>query len=410
VSFALRILIPLTLLTAGCPTHQVLLKTPVRKDVDLAAVERAHFEELESHLLPEGLVVYMKRPPGTLRELYRQGTVQADGAYFQGYLLAMLSLKWAVTRDRTVVALARRAWDAHHRLVAGSGYPGLVARSFGKNHPAEPGYIFRSDGSGDALVGWIFGTCIFVHLVDDPARRAEAAADARAVVRHMVKHDFKIHMAEEQPTKYGNFKTPVAGIPVGHYGMAMMALANLAVKLNPGDRECMDFLKKLVRSDYHRQSRSFYSWFPHHADNTMMYAMSLVAAWWCDETPRRRKYYLEGAEEFWTRTHDWQMAFYALAYKFVGGNRLPASRRDAIDRLRNLPQDYHQFRSQKQNTVKRKRIVPLERRPQTSSYWAQNVWKELTRRQGPLDPIARCRLDFLLAYWFGRYLGEYGER
>jgi len=395
------------LILTGCATHHLLQETPVL-DVNLPSRERVLYEEMLTHILPEGLVVYMKRPPGTLRELYRQGAVQADGAFMNGCLLAMLSLKHAVTRDPVVRALALRVWSAHHRLVTGSGYEGLVARSFGKRNPSDTGLVFRRDGSGDGLMGWVFGTGAFVRLLAGPCEKKEAAADLRAVVRHLARHDLDIHQGPDQPTPYGNFRTPRAGISVGHLALGMMALAALARKLNPHDEDCRAFFDRLLRDDYPAQTENFYAWFPHHADNCATYAMNLVTAHWFDTDTKRSRHYAEGARAFWRRTHDWQMAFYALVYRFVGGRDRPASIRDAIDRLANMPPWHHQMMSQDGNVRRRTGIVPIEQRPQTSFFWSQNVFKELTAsRQGPLDPVARCRLDFLLAYWFGRYVGEY---
>jgi len=86
-------------IAAGCPSNELLHRTPVKTEADLRAVARAHEEELATHILPEGLVVYAKRPPGDLAAPYRQGVVQADGAFHNGIVLAARSFKFAVTRD-----------------------------------------------------------------------------------------------------------------------------------------------------------------------------------------------------------------------------------------------------------------------------------------------------------------------
>ncbi len=391
----------------GCPTHRLMEKTPVMLDVDLESLEKAHFDELLQHVLPEGLVVYMRRDPGTLRELYRQAASQADGAYFNGCMLAMLSFKYAATGDLEALDLALKAFDAHHFLVSGSGYPGLVARSFGKMRPSDPGYVFRKDSSGDALSGWLFGTSVFLRHIDDPARKSLAAEDLRAIVRHMRKHDLKIHSSENEPTPYGYFKRPVFLVPIGHRAAAMMALSPLALAANPADSDCLAFRAFLEEKGYPGQCGAFYSWFPHHADNSMMYVMNLLTALMNDTSTRNRAFYLQGMEEFWERVHDWQMAFFGLAYKYSGGASEPDSMRDSIERLRNVPRRYRQTSGEDGGDRRRGSIVPIERRPMTSSYWAQNPWIESADPAGDPGPVSRCRLDFLLAYWFGRCMGEY---
>ncbi len=392
---------------AGCAIHGSAEITPITRDSSLEFIEQSCFSELVSHILPEGLVVYSRPDPCTLRDLYRRGAIQADGAYFNGYLLAALSLKYAVTRDETVRGLAFAAWSAHHRLVAESGYPGLVARSFGKKDPSDANCVFRRDGSGDGLCGWLFGAGVFARLAADPARRAEAALDLREIVRHMARHDLRIHVSENEPAPYGDFGTPVLAVSIGHRAAAMEALASLALRLNPADPECLRFRRLLDERGYPAQFAAFHSWFPHHADNSMMYAMNLVTAVWNQENADYRARYLEGAEEFWERVHDWQMAFYGLAYKFAGGRARPESIRDSIDRLANLPVRHLARKGENRMVKARMRIVPIERRPSTSSHWAQNVWLELAPGLREPAGAATCRLDFLLAYWLGRYMGEY---
>jgi hypothetical protein len=394
-------------LGAGCLRHDLLRETPVKWDVDLVQREAEFFDELRTHLLPEGLVVYMKRPPGDLAALYRQGTVQADGAYFNGQLLAALVFKYKVTGDPEILELVKNIADGHHLLVEGSGYSGLVARSFGKTEPSSTELVYRRDGSGDGLIGWTFGTAVFSKYIDDPVRKARFAGDVKAIVEHLRRHDLKIYEDEDRPTPYGNFKTPVVGVPIGHYAVAMMGLANLAVFLNPGDSSCRDFLAYLVEEDYHRQARHFYSWFPHHADNSVAYAMNLAVAFLFDDTPHRRKFYAEGREAFWERCYDWQLALYALLYKWTGGDSKSSMIRDSIDRLRNLHPYHRRLVNEKEVTVSHSKIVPVEDRRFSSSVWTRDVRDELTTQEGERDAVAYCRVDFLLGYWLGRFLGEY---
>ncbi len=350
----------------------------------------------------------MKRPPGDVTALYQQGTRQADGAFFHGQYLGMLVLKWKITGDDSLLPIIKKAWDANHMLVAGSGYPGLVARSFGKNKPEDPGYIYRKDGSGDQMVGWLFGTSLCCTFVDDPQRKAQAAADIKAICAHLRKHDLHIYENETTPTRYGDLKTPVFGIPIGYRAMPVMALAVLAVKLNPGDATCKNFLSWILKKNYHHQVTAVYSWAPHKGANLNVYLMSAFIAWWNDETPRRRKYYKEGVEGIWDRAYDWQMAFYALIYSYIGGTDHSGHITDSIDRLRNLTQRYNRTTTEKEYLKSHLKIVPIEDRPMTSSYWAADVVEEVTKIEGePLDTVSYCRMDFLLAYWLGRFLKKY---
>jgi len=400
----------LILLLTGCYGNELLRRTPVKWDVDLVKVEQEHFTEFKTHLLPEGLTIYFKRDPGDLTQLYQQGMRQADGAYHNGMALAAVTFKYAVTKDPEMLKLAQRIWDGHHKLVTMSGYPGLVARSYGKETPDAPDYVVRKDGSGDGLVGWMFGTSVFVNLIDDPVRKAQAAADVKAITQHLKKHDFKIYENATTPTQYGDFKTPIFGVPVGHYAIAMMALANLAIKLNPNDVDCISFLDLLIKKDYHRQTTYFYSWFPHEADNTAMYLLNAFSVWMNDKTPRRRMYYREGIDSAWKRCFSWQMAFYALIYKYTEGDEHSSHITNSIARLRNLYQRYAPYINERNEVKSYSKIVPIEDRVLTSSIWTRKPNEESKIKSGPQEKDQWCRVDFLLAYWMGRWMGEYSPQ
>lgn len=400
-----QIVILLVLLT-GCPSNDWLRDTSVKWDVSLVEREVTDLAEAKKHLLPEGLIVYLWDPPGTEKELYIRAKRQADGAYMQGMLLAAMSFKYKTTKDPEDKKFAQHLWDAAHKLVTMSGYPGLVARSYGKDDPADPEYYVRKDGSGDGLTGWIFGANAFWHCIDDPVRKQQIAEDLKAICLHLRKHNLKIYEHEGKPTPYGDFKTPVMGVPIGHYGIAMMALANLAVKAFPNDEQVKDFLNWLVQKDYHRQAQYFYSWFPHHADNTTAYFLNQLVAWMSDETPHRRKFYKIGIESAWQRAGTWQMAFYALVYKSVTGD--DSSRvQDAIERLRNVPPYYARVVNQQDNEKSHDKVVPMEDRPVTAFFWTNSPYREIKHEGAPRTKERYARTDFLMAYWLGRSLGEY---
>jgi hypothetical protein len=389
----------------GCPTHNLLRDTPVM-NTDLVAVEAQHYADLKTHLLPEGLLVEQRRPPGDTLALYRYGIYQADGAFLTGITLAMLAFKYHETKDPEVLAQALKCWDACHLLIEGSGYPGLVARSFGKETLDGP-YVYNRDGSGDGMTGWMFGQMYAVKLLNDPDRKARTAADIKAVVKHLKKHDLVIHMDENTPTRYGDFNTPVFGVPIGSYAMPMLALAALAIDLNPGDEDCADFQRYLLSKDYPSQSAYVYGWFPHRTFNLDIYAMNFMVAMEMDKDEGRRKHYWSGIEAFWGRCYDWQTALFGLFYRSFGGGEHGGGIEDSIARLKNLPQHYFRLLDEKSKEKTHVKIVPIEDRPMNGYYWSEDVFTELTTQEGPREDTGWPRLDFLIAYWFGRHIGEY---
>lgn len=389
----------------GCTTHNLLRDTPIM-DTDLAAVEARHYKELLTHFLPEGLLVEQRNPPGDTLALYKRGAVQADGAFFTGIALAMLAFKYHETQDPEVLAQALKCWDACHLLIEGSGYPGLVARSFGKETLDGP-YIYNRDGSGDGMTGWMFGQMYAVRFLNDPDRKARTAVDVKAVVMHLRKHHLVIHMNEDTPTRYGDFNTPVFGVPIGSYAMPMLALAAFALELNPGDQECVDFQQYLLGRDFPKQSEYVYGWFPHRTFNLNIYAMNFMVAMETDKDEGRRKYYRRGIDAFWDRSYDWQCALFGLFYKSLGGTGHGGSIGESIARLRNLPQYYNRLANEVDIEKSHAKIVPIEDRPMNGYYWSEDVYNELPTQEGPREETGWPRLDYLMAYWYGRYQGEY---
>ena len=395
-------------LLSGCTScsNELLKETPVKWEVNLEQLEQQHFQEALTHLLPEGLIVYLKDPPGTVSELYVRAKNQADGAYFQGHLLAAVCFKYHVTKDPNMLEMAKKLWDAQHKLVTMSGYPGLIARTYGKDTPESSEYYVRKDSSGDAYSGWMFGANAFWHLIDDPERKAQIAEDLISVVKHLRKHDLHIYEDENTPTKYGTYRTPILGVPIGYYAMPIMAIATFAVKANPDNADCQNFLAWVVEKDYHRQCEYVYEWFPHSSQNVSNYYFNAFLVWLNDPVPHRREFYKKGVEGLWKRSHAWQMALHGIIYRYISGDHYTSFIQDSIDRLRNNP-PYYARRIDQEDLIKSHiKIVPMEERPISSSIWMRDVTQQIDHN-GPRQENAYARVDFLVTYWLGRYLGEY---
>jgi len=396
------------LLLTSCCESLLTERTPVKWEVDLVEREKEFDLEMKKHLLPEGLLIY-RTEDYNLVTLYEKGTCQADGAYMTGLLLGALVCKYQVTKDPEVLALAQKVCDGMFLLVTGSGYPGLVARSYGKKDFSSDSLLYRRDGSGDQMTGWLFGINLYTLLIDDPARKEKAAVLVKQIAQHMKKHNLKVYMGEDEPTPHGNFWTPVGGIvPVAHYAVAMMGLASLSVRLNPEDEFCAEFMNWLIGMDYPRQAKYFYSWFPQTTTNTANYILALMTTWSNDESPHRRDFYKSGADSMWKCCHEWQLSLFALVYKYIGGDCHSSDIEDSIDRLRNLP-PYHRTLVEEKSKDHLLAVVPFESRTASSCYWNHTVHKEIPSQLGERQKTVVSRQDFLLAYWFGRWMGEYSK-
>ncbi|MHC4600883.1 MAG: hypothetical protein ACYS47_17970 [Planctomycetota bacterium] len=403
-----RALLPLLLLfclpAASC-FPSAAEETPVA-DVRLADLEKRHREETRTHLLPEGLIVYRMDWPDSLAKRYNRACRQADGAYFQGLYAASLAQRAALTGDADAREEALKAYLALHRLMVQSGYEGLVARSFGKRSLDDEGYEVRNDASGDQVTGFVWGTYWAWKCLPLEEVRRHASADMTALVAHLRRHDLKVHRSPDEPTRFGDYDADVLGIvPIGHRAVGALAIALVARLVCDGPAGT-DFFGELVKKDYHRFARYFYPWFPHSSANTVNYLLNLYLTWVLDESPHRRSFYAVGRESAWRLTHLWQMSLYAALYKAMEGKEEARDREDALRRLRNLPTRYTWFRDE---IVRwRANVVPLERRPSCTTFWSKSPRLELMEHGKPW-PVRIARIDFLVAYWFGRFHGYYRE-
>jgi hypothetical protein len=282
-----------------------------------------------------------------------------------------------------------------------------VGRTFGKRHPGDKEYEVRDDSSGDQVTGFVWGTWWALSLLDDPEVRQGAALDTKALVRHLRLHGMKIHRRAFEPTKHGDYDVDFFGVmPIGHRAVGALAVALVAAAANPGDAECEAFLDDLFRKEYPGKTRYVYSWFPHSAANTVNYLLNLYLTWRLDDSPQRRGFYAEARDSAWDLSHAWQMAFYAGLVKAMGGMEHPGELEDALRRLRNLPDRHVQFREERD--AWRVDVVPIERRSSSSTWWSHSPRRELTGHAEGEEPVRIARVDFLAAYWFGRWAGFYG--
>jgi hypothetical protein len=382
-------------------------KTPIA-EVSLRDRAERHLEESRLHLLPEGLLVYRMDWPDSPETRYRRAAAQADGAYFQGLYVAALAQRAALTKRPEDREEALRAYRALRLLMRWSGYEGLVARTFGRREGRGKAYEVRDDSSGDQVTGFLWGTYWALALLDEPEVRQGAAADTAALARHLRRHGLKVHRREREATKYGDYDVDVLGVlPIGHRAVGALAIALVARLANPGDAECEAFLDELVRRDYHRKTRWFYPWFPHSAANTVNYLLNLFLTWKLDESPHRRGFYAEARDAAWDTSHGWQMAFYAALVRAMGGAGHAEDLEDSLRRLRNLPDRHTWFTDERVSW--RLNVVPIERRPSSTSWWSCSAQRELTGRAETEEPVRIARVDFLAAYWFGRWAGFYAE-
>lgn len=147
-----------------------------------------------------------------------------DSTIHTGAYLAAESFRWAATKDPAAKDNAIRAARALHAHLAVTGKKGFIARYAG---PARPPYIESveacrkrercrlvdggtRDGffwlgytSRDQYDGWFFGNAIAFDLVDDPATRAMIRGDMKEVMDFLHRTGFIIVDVNGLPTSAG---------------------------------------------------------------------------------------------------------------------------------------------------------------------------------------------------------------
>lgn len=234
------------------------------------AVKAAHFEwEIQNYFTSPWQQVHYKitlrdkvgRPP-------KMG-LGADTSTWNGALLAALSYKYAVTKDRQTLQHISSLLRGLHFFQQVTEYPGLVARSvlqseepIHKNqykYTDDDGtvYHFRSDpakGTYNQLVGG-YATLMLLVYQDLPAADQQLALDdLTAAVVHLLEHDYRLTDKDGKPTPYGDM-TPVIG-PQGVPFNAQVAYMIVATGMHfvPQDhprRQKIERAFKRLRSKHH---------------------------------------------------------------------------------------------------------------------------------------------------------------
>ncbi|HEX72087.1 MAG TPA: hypothetical protein ENN65_02090, partial [Candidatus Hydrogenedentes bacterium] len=182
--------------------------------LSLSKKEAVFEHDMRARFLLDGQALCKRKLPTPARDFIDYN--MPDNAYMTGIRLGTLSMKYAVTgapEDRAAVSEAIRAL---HLLCTVSGVPGLLARAvWPKERPlADDGiwrdsacgrYRWRGDVSSDQVDGVMFGFSLAHALAADEAEKALIAADAAALVDHILGNHLRIVDADGKPTRWGNY-------------------------------------------------------------------------------------------------------------------------------------------------------------------------------------------------------------
>jgi hypothetical protein len=399
---------------------------------------RVYQERLESrYQMPEGLIRYRRWLEGH-PEMPGYGTL-ADGSFFLGIYLASQALRFVATGDpeaKEQVLLSLRAMKLYAEV---SGERGLLARYFSPakpdddrwlQSPTHPEYFWLSDVSRDQYAGYIHGLGVTLAVVSDPAIRSQIPPIAAALADHLIENELEIIDWDGERTTHGDLRGRIIGfIPNGVNALICLAIAKVAAE-GAGEQKYIDFYEQLVQDGYPQITKwSHFSIFGigNRVNDNMAY-LALYPLLFLEDDREIVQKLRKGGRRTWSHVREDHNAFFSFVHAAVVGDDEPgqppggegkAKGREAIfefpDNKVVWPVDLTReefdfpraFLNTRKCEPKSKRAVPLYLRPRSASLWVSDPHRLVGYLKG-IGNVEHTGIDYLIAYWLGRYHGFIG--
>jgi hypothetical protein len=384
---------------------------------------QAYQDRLESRFqMPEGLIWY-RRFPAEEKELKERLQLEyltlADGCFHLGMYLASQALRLATTGDpkaREQVFLSLAAMKLYAEL---SGEPGLLVRYFSpatpngtpnldrwRQSPTHPKYFFLSDVSKDQYAGYIHGLGVTLAVVEDPEIRSLIAPLAGALADHLIKNKLEIR-EDGKPTTYGDLSRWSYGFfPNGVNSLICLAIAKTAAE-STGQQEHIDFYKKLVQDGYPRITRWTYlgTFGKSNRVNANMAYVALYPLLRLEKDQEIVRELREGARRTWSRVSEDHNVFFSFVHAAVVGD-VDEAKEKGREAIREFPDSKLAVATRKSES-KSGQMTPLYQRPYVSAgtLWVGDPRETVGHLVGNVEIAG---IDYLIAYWLGRYHGFIG--
>jgi len=401
----------------------------------LAEKARFYQSRLEArHQTPVGLIRYRRYLEDDADPSYGD---LGDGCFHTGIYLASQALRLATTGDlaaREQVLLTLRGLEMLMRV---TGKRGLLSRHFtphgtlARGWPRSttlPEYDWKPDVSKDQYAGFVHGLGVAFALLDDTSLKARVAALAAAAADHLMENDLRIVDADGRPTTYGDLSGRFAGFfPLGINALVALSIAKLA-SVSTAAEPYGGFYSRLVSRGY--ASVAYWAYMAplgiNNAVNENMGYLALYPLLLLEKDPRTLERLRSGERRTWSHVKDEKNAFFAFVHAGAvesgeggdPGSAAEAARagraalREFPDEKVELPVDLtrHGFNYPRAFLNNRKclprttRALPLYLRPRSSSMWASDPYR-LAGSIALRRKMENAGMDYLLAYWMGRYHG-----
>jgi hypothetical protein len=268
------------------------------------------------------------------------------------------------------------------------------------------------------MSGVVCGLAMAWLLVDDADVRAIAARRTAAFARHLRQHGMVIHDVDGEPTTYGDLNARIWGVPIGLN--AVIALASFkAAAVCANDDAFADAYRDLLENDY--ADIAYWAKFQlfgktNHNNDDMQFLATLPLLFLEGDAALRAKY-VRGVERTWAYVSREGNAWFNYAAMLAFGydrqaaadarlqlENFPIDKRSFEVDLREDPRFEHAFFTTRKGELQSPYPLPVNYREQTVFAWRDDPYALRSGERARGDEIA-APVDYLLAYWLGRYVG-----
>ena len=375
----------------------------------------AYQERLESrHQMDDGFIIYRRyeegheQPPG-------YGNL-ADGCFHVGIYLASQALRLAATGEAEAREQVLLSLNAMKLFAEVSGKHGLLARCFSPERPnldedwlqspTHPEYFWLADVSRDQYAGYVHGLGVTLAVVSDPEIRSRIAPLAAAIADHLIDNDLQIKDWDGERTTYGDLRGRTAGIfPNGINALICLAIAKVAA-VSTGEQRYVDFYGRLVRDGYPRITRWTYlsSLGTGKRVNANMAYLALYPLLLLERDEGILQELREGGRRTWSRVSEDHNAFFSFVHAATVGDGEEGKTRGR-EGISEFPDSKVVLvlvtRTPEPNLTG---VAPLYERPRTASLWVDDP-RRLAGQLIDMGNVEFTGIDYLIAYWMGRYHG-----
>jgi len=383
------------------------------------------------------------------RPLYYDG--QGDSTIHTAMYLASQAFRYAATGEKEAKQNAKRAAKALHHHLRVTGKPGYIARYAGPHkqpyydptdrpcsevkrcHLVEggtyDGHYWLSDTSRDQYDGWFFGNAIAYDLIDDENLRRQIRADMKEVIDYLETTGFIIRDEKGRMTGAGD---------AWYIPGFRMAWTLCAASVIDGpyywklyEKQARAFMPLVGLELFETPAHNLYDYYALMFYHRTGYNISRL-----ETSKARRKFYVNSFETF-VRPHTKDIDNVFFDYVFLSMKENPSAHvleqdRKALALFPGPPNrhlvppgsekyagPYSRFKEGICSAkIDGKRLcspelrslkpVPLNMRCPTDFVWQRSPYRVCPKHAKDKPRKVYPGIDYLLAYWMGRYHGFLG--